>query len=110
GFQMNLTTDTTNTLQTVTMYLRSWGSDLYSEDGKSHLLDDQKSKDAITHMYNLINVEKISPSAKDFVVGGDDLMVAGRSVMLQAASSTKSITTKIGGKFDVKNVVMPPGP
>ncbi len=110
GFQMNLTTDTTNTLQTVTMYLRSWGSDFYSEDGKKNLLNDQKSKDAITFMYNLINTEKVAPSARDFVTAGDDLMVAGRVAMLQAASSTKSITTKIGGKFDVRNVVMPPGP
>jgi multiple sugar transport system substrate-binding protein len=110
GFQMALTTDTTNTLQTVTMYLRSWGSDLYSEDGKTNLLNDQKSKDAITFMYDLINTQKVVPSARDFTTAGEDLFIAGRTSMLQAASSTKSVPTKIGGKFDVKNAVLPPGP
>lgn len=110
GFQLALTPNTTNTLQTVNMYLRSWGTDIYSEDGKKTLLADQKAKDAITFMYNLINVEKIAPSAKDFTQQGEDLMVAGRVMMLQAASSTKSIPTKIGGKFEVRNMLMPPGP
>jgi ABC-type glycerol-3-phosphate transport system substrate-binding protein len=30
--------------------------------------------------------------------------------LLQASSSTKSISTKTGGKFEVRNVLMPPGP
>jgi multiple sugar transport system substrate-binding protein len=110
GFQMSLTPNSTNTLQTVNMYLRSWGSDIYSEDGKKTLLADQKSKDAITHMYKLIHEEKIAPSAKDFTTAGEDLLIAGRTAMLQAASSTKSVPTKIGGKFEVRNLLMPNGP
>jgi ABC-type glycerol-3-phosphate transport system substrate-binding protein len=110
GFQMPLTPNTTNTLQGVNMYLRSWGTDVYSEDGKKTNLNDPKAKEAITFMYKLMHEEKVAVTAKDFTTSGDDLMIAGRSAMLQAASSTKSIPTKIGGKFEVKNLLMPPGP
>ncbi|MGE3268002.1 MAG: extracellular solute-binding protein [Chloroflexota bacterium] len=110
GFQMALTPNTTNTLQTVNMFLRSWGSDIYSEDGKKTLLNEKGSKDAITFMYKLMHEDKVSPNAKDFTAAGEDLLIAEKVSMLQAASSTKSVPTKVGGKFEVKNLLMPPGP
>jgi len=110
GFQINLTPNTTNTLQSVNMYLRSWGTDIYSEDGKKSQLNDPKAKEAITFIYKLMHEEKIAVTGKDFTAAGEDLMIAGRVAMLQASSSTKSITTKVGGKFEVKNLLMPVGP
>ena len=110
GFQINLTPNTTNTLQSVNMYLRSWGTDIYSEDGKKSQLNDPKAKDAIQFIYKLMHEDKVAVTAKDFTAAGEDLMIAGRVAMLQASSSTKSIITKIGGKFEVKNLLMPVGP
>jgi multiple sugar transport system substrate-binding protein len=111
GLQLNITPGgAINTPQPVTMYLRSWGTDLYSEDGKKSLLSEQKAKDAIKFMYDLMHTEKVAVTGKDFPDPSEDLMIAQRVSMLQAASSTKSITTKTGGKFDVRNAIMPPGP
>lgn len=110
GFQINLTPNTTNTLQSVNMYLRSWGTDIYSEDGKQSQLNDPKAKEAISFIYKLMHEDKVAVTARDFTAAGEDLMIAGRVAMLQASSSTKSITTKLAGKFEVKNLLMPNGP
>jgi ABC-type glycerol-3-phosphate transport system substrate-binding protein len=101
GYQMNLGNGFLNTPQPVNMFLRSWGTDLYSEDGKKSNLNDPKAKEAIRFMYDLMHTHKVAVTGKDFTDAAEDLMVAQRVSMLQAASSTKSITTKTGGKFDV---------
>ncbi|MBV9543968.1 MAG: extracellular solute-binding protein [Chloroflexi bacterium] len=100
----------TNTLQAVTMYVRSWGGEVYSEDGKKSLFGDSPAKDAIRFMYDLIQTQKVAAPAQDWTQNLEDLMIAQRVSLLQASSSTKSIPTKTGGKFDVKNVLLPPGP
>jgi multiple sugar transport system substrate-binding protein len=111
GFQINITPGgAINTPQPVLQYLRSWGAELISEDGKKSLLNEQKAKDAIKFMYDLMWTEKVAVTGKDLSDPSEDLMVAQKVAMLQAASSTKSITTKIGGKFEVRNAIMPPGP
>src|SRR3712207_3114706 len=111
GFQMNLTPGgAANNAQPVVMYLRSFGSDVYSEDGKKAMLNEPKSKEAIRFMADLMHKEKIAVPGRDFPDPTEDLMVAERASMLQASSSTKSIPTKIGGKFEVRNLLMPPGP
>jgi ABC-type glycerol-3-phosphate transport system substrate-binding protein len=111
GLSLGLSTDqTTSTLQTLQMYVRSWGGDLYSPDGKTSLFGDQPMRDAIRFMSDLISNKKVAAPLQDMTSQAEDPMIAQRVAMLQASSSTKSITTKIGGKFDVKDVMMPPGP
>jgi multiple sugar transport system substrate-binding protein len=112
GLQLNLTSSgATNTPQPVTMFLRSWGTDLYSDDGKKSNLSEPKAKEAIKFMYDLMYTDKVAVTGKDFPpTDANDLMVAQRVSMLMAASSTKSIPTKIGGKFEVKDLIAPPGP
>jgi multiple sugar transport system substrate-binding protein len=112
GLQLNITSGgATNTPQPVTMFLRSWGTDLYSEDGKKSNLSEPKAKEAIKFMYDLMHTDKIAVTGKEFPASSsEDLMVAQKVSMLMAASSTKSIPTKIGGKFEVRNLIAPPGP
>lgn len=111
GFQMPLSADNaTSNLQAVVMYLRSWGTEFYSADGKKALLAEPKVREAIGFMHSLMFDQKIAVIGRDFTSQGEDLMIAERVAMLQASSSTKSIPTKIGGKFDVKNMLMPNGP
>jgi multiple sugar transport system substrate-binding protein len=100
----------TNTLQTTNMYIRSWGGDIYSEDGKKSLLMEQPAKDGIRFMADLMHKHKVAATGREFTPQSEDLMIAERASMLQASSSTKSIPTKIGGKFEVRNLLMPPGP
>ena len=110
GLYLPMTTAATNTLQAVTMYFRSWGGDVYSEDGKKALFNEQPARDAIRFMADLIHKHKIAAPGQELSANFEDLMIAEKASMLQAHSSTKSITTKTGGKFDVKNAIFPPGP
>lgn len=111
GLSLGLSTDqTTSTLQTLGMYARSWGGDLYSADGKTSLFNDQPMRDAVRFMADLLFSKKVAAPLQDMTSQAEDPMIAQRVAMLQASSSTKSITTKIGGKFDVRDVMMPPGP
>jgi multiple sugar transport system substrate-binding protein len=111
GLYLPLTSDSpTNTLQAVTMYARSWGGEVYSEDGKKSLFGDPPTRDAIRFMSDLINTTKVAAPGQEFTQNFEDLMIAQRVSLLQASSSTKSIPTKTGGKFDVRDVLMPPGP
>lgn len=112
GLQLNITSGgATNTPQPVTMFERSWGTDLYSEDGKKTNFMDPKAQAAVKFMYDLMHTDKVAVTGKDFPASAsEDLMVAQKVSMLMASSSTKSIITKTGGKFDVKNVLAPPGP
>lgn len=111
GLYEAMTSDsTTNTLQAVTMYVRSWGGEVYSEDGKKSLFGDSPAKDAIRFMYDLIQTQKVAAPAQEWTQNLEDLMIAQRVSLLQASSSTKSIPTKVGGKFEVRNVLLPPGP
>jgi ABC-type glycerol-3-phosphate transport system substrate-binding protein len=73
-------------------------------------LSDPKAKEAIRFMYDLMHTDKVAVTGKDFTESIEDLTVAQKVSQVMAASSTKSILTKIGGKFDVRNVIAPPGP
>jgi len=111
GLYEAMTSDSsTNTLQAVTMFVRSWGGEIYSEDGKQTLFNDQPAKDAIRFMSDLINRFKVAVPAQEWTQQFEDLMIAQRVSLLQASSSTKSIPTKTGGKFEVRNTLLPPGP
>src|SRR4051812_32068918 len=112
GLQLNITSGgALNTPQPVTMFLRSWGTDLYSEDGKKSNLNDPKAKEAITFMYDLMHTDKVAVTGREFPASTtEELFIAQRVSMLMGSSSLKSMPTKIGGKFDVKDLVAPPGP
>jgi multiple sugar transport system substrate-binding protein len=111
GLVLPITSDSgTNTLQAFMAYARAWGGDVFSEDGKKALFTEPPARDAIRFMVDMVHKHKVAAPGQDFTQQFEDLMLAQRASMLQAASSTKSITTKTGGKFEVKNVVMPPGP
>jgi multiple sugar transport system substrate-binding protein len=111
GLTLPITSDSgTNTLQAFMAYARAWGGDVFSEDGRKALFTEAPAKDSIRFMVDLVHTHKVAAPGQEFTQQFEDLMLAQRSSMLQAASSTKSITTKTGGKFEVKNVTMPPGP
>jgi ABC-type glycerol-3-phosphate transport system substrate-binding protein len=111
GFYTGMTAnDPTGTWKHFVTYARTWGGEVYSEDGKKSLLAEKPVKDAIRYVHGLIFDEKVAPSFKDAGANADDLFLAERVPLYQAESSTKSIPTRIKGKFDVRNVILPPGP
>ena len=89
GLQLNLTSGgATNTPQPVTMFLRSWGTDIYSPDGKKSNLNDPKAKEAIRFMYDLMHTDKVAVTGREFPASTtEELMIAQRVSMLMGSSS-----------------------
>jgi multiple sugar transport system substrate-binding protein len=103
--------DATGTWKKILMYTRSFGGEIYSEDGKKALLSEPAAKEAIRFLHGLIFKEKIAPSLRDSTAAADELFITERAALYQQESSTKSIPTRIkDNKFQVRNVIMPPGP
>ncbi|MCC6627257.1 MAG: extracellular solute-binding protein [Chloroflexi bacterium] len=103
--------DATGSWKKILMYTRSFGGEIYSEDGKKALLNEPAAKEAIRFLHGLIFKEKIAPSLRDSTAAADDLFISERTALYQQESSTKSIPTRIKDKkFEVRNVIMPPGP
>jgi ABC-type glycerol-3-phosphate transport system substrate-binding protein len=94
----------------VTLFARAHGGDVYSEDGKKSLFNEQPMRDGIRFVADMMHKHKVAVPGQDISANVEDLMLAGRAATLQASSSTKSITTKTGGKFEVKNTMFPVGP
>jgi ABC-type glycerol-3-phosphate transport system substrate-binding protein len=107
---LQITTAPTNTLQLATMFFRSWGTDTYTEDGKKSLFNEPPARDAIRFVADLMLKHKVAAPGQEITANVEDLLIAQRVSMVQAHSSTKSVPTKIGGKFEVKNMLFPPGP
>lgn len=110
GLNFPITTGPTNTLQFVTFFARAHGGDVYSEDGKKSLFNEKPMRDGIRLVADMMHKHKVAVPGQDISANVEDLMLAGRASMLQASSSTKSITSKTGGKFEVKNTMFPAGP
>jgi multiple sugar transport system substrate-binding protein len=110
GLNFPITTGPTNTLQFVTLFARAHGGDVYSEDGKKSLFNEQPMRDGIRFVADMMHKHKVAAPGQEISANVEDLMLAGRATTLQASSSTKSITTKTGGKFEVKNTMFPAGP
>jgi multiple sugar transport system substrate-binding protein len=112
GFYHGLSpNDATGTWKKIVMYTRSFGGEVYSEDGTKALLTEAPAKEAIRFMHGLIFKEKVAPSLRDSTASADELFISERAALYQSESSTKSIPTRIkDNKFTVRNVIMPPGP
>ncbi|MFN8523616.1 MAG: extracellular solute-binding protein [Chloroflexota bacterium] len=111
GFHIGLTPDNSaDTWQRTNMYIRNFGGEMYSEDGKKSLMAEKPVKDAIRFMADLMFKHKVAATLKEGTSQSDDLFIAGRTALYQASSSTKSVPTKIKDKFQVKNIIMPAGP
>ncbi len=111
GFSMSMSPDSSQQAwQVIQMYLRSHGGEYYSEDGKKAQLNTQQAKDAIRFMHALMHQHKVAVPQQEWTAQSDEIFIAERSAGLQGSSSLKSLPTKIKDKFEVKNVIMPPGP
>src|SRR5262249_29760300 len=105
-----MTTNTSNTIQAVTMYARSWDGDVIDEAGTRSLCNEPPARAAIRFMADLIHTYRIAAPGQAITQGFDDLMVAEKVSMLQGHSISKSIPSRVGGKFEVRDMLMPPGP
>jgi multiple sugar transport system substrate-binding protein len=93
-----------------TIWARAFGAELMDAEGKKSLVTEPKFKESVKFMHDLVFQQKVAPSMKQMTGDADAMFVAGAGATFQSGSWTKSVPTRVQGKFEVKNVLMPPGP
>ncbi|HEX2324414.1 MAG TPA: extracellular solute-binding protein [Chloroflexota bacterium] len=91
---------------------RSWGADLYSQDGKKAQLDDPKFLAAVQYLHDLAFKHQIAPSFDQLsaIRGAGTGFEEGFGALMQGSSSQKSMPTRIKDRFQVGNFLWPKGP
>jgi multiple sugar transport system substrate-binding protein len=92
--------------------LRAFGSDETDSVFKAtkSTLDTPQALQAFQWYHDLYHKHKIAPIPGPGVDTGDAVFAAAKGALLQASSSTKQLEGTIGGKFTMRNLLMPPGP
>lgn len=95
-------------LQMAVTFLRSWGTDMLSEDGKKSLLNTPKAIAALTFAHDLMNVQKVAPRpdttvAMAFPTGKSTSWVNGYFAI-------GNLQQQIGSSFKWRAYPMPKGP
>ncbi|MDQ3703277.1 MAG: hypothetical protein M3442_20515, partial [Chloroflexota bacterium] len=91
---------------------RSWGAELYSEDGKRAQLDSPKVVEAPQFVYDVIYKHQVAPSAAQLneIRGAGNGFQDGFGGLMQGSSSQKSMPTRVKDKFQIGNFQWPKGP
>ena len=92
-------------------FARAYGTDVLDEEGKKATVTDPKFEQSVMWVHDLVFKHKAAPSFKE-VTGNnpDQMFVAGAGTIYQSGSWTKSVPTRVKGKFDVKDTLLPKGP
>lgn len=91
--------------QWVVHYLRAWGTDVISDDGKKSQLATPKGLAALQWYHDLVFKHRVAPQ---FPTQNDNFE-KGQSAMMQSGSWSKSIPMRIKDAFKVENTLMPKG-
>ncbi|MGH2369614.1 MAG: extracellular solute-binding protein, partial [Chloroflexota bacterium] len=92
--------------QWVVHYLRAWGTDVISDDGKKSQLATPKGLAALQWYHDLVFRHRVSPQLPPQNAGFEQ----GQVVMLQSGSWSKSLPLRIKDAFEVMDTLMPKGP
>jgi multiple sugar transport system substrate-binding protein len=93
--------------------MRSLGSDLLSEDGKTFQLNNDKGVQAVQYLYDFFHTHKVAPTPAQVTGLGPDANAAwtsGRLAMFQGGTSVSNLQNTIGDKFKWMAVGNPKGP
>ncbi len=92
--------------QWVVHYLRAWGADVISEDGKKSQLAAPKGLAALQWYHDMVFKHRLSPQFPP----QDANFEQGQVAMLQSGSWSKSLPLRVKDAFQVQNTLMPKGP
>lgn len=92
--------------QWVVHYLRAWGADGISEDGKKSQLAAPKGLAALQWYHDMVFKHRLSPQFPP----QDANFEQGQVAMLQSGSWSKSLPLRVKDAFQVQNTLMPKGP
>jgi ABC-type glycerol-3-phosphate transport system substrate-binding protein len=87
-------------------YLRAWGTDAISDDGKRSQLADAKGLAALQWYHDLVFKHLVAPPFPPQSANFEQ----GQVAMLQSGSWSKSIPLRVKDAFRVANTLMPKGP
>jgi ABC-type glycerol-3-phosphate transport system substrate-binding protein len=87
-------------------YLRAWGTDAISDDGKTSQLANPRSLAALQWYHDLVFKHLVSPPFPPQNANFEQ----GQAAMLQSGSWSKSIPLRVKDAFRVMNTLMPKGP
>jgi len=93
--------------QWVVHYVRAWGGDVISADGKKSQLATPQGIAALSWYYDLMYRHQAAPPAHQTQNAN---FAQGQVAMLQSGSWSKSLPLQIRGAFQVMDTLMPKGP
>jgi ABC-type glycerol-3-phosphate transport system substrate-binding protein len=92
--------------QWVVHYLRAWGADVISDDGKKSQLSTPKGLAALPWYHDMVFKHQVSTKLPPQNTNFEQ----GQVVMLQSGSWSKSIPMRVKNAFQVMDTLMPKGP
>ncbi|MER3404351.1 MAG: hypothetical protein C4289_03585 [Chloroflexota bacterium] len=93
--------------QWVVHYVRAWGGDVISDDGRRSQLSSPQAMAALEWYWNVVTGHRVAPTGKN-MQNAD--FVKGQVAMLQSGSWSKSLPTQVRDAFRIGNTLMPRGP
>ena len=93
--------------QWVVHYVRAWGGDVISDDGRKSQMSTSQATGALEWYWNLLTGHRVAPTGKH-TENAD--FVKGQAAMLQSGSWSKSLPTQVKDAFRIGNTLMPKGP
>jgi ABC-type glycerol-3-phosphate transport system substrate-binding protein len=99
-------------MQFFACWARSWGTEVYDEQGKRALLDDPRFQQAMQFIHDLMFKHQVSPTPEQLgkLGGTDNAFLAGSVGLFQGASSQKGLLPRVQGRFEMANSLIPKGP
>jgi multiple sugar transport system substrate-binding protein len=96
------------TLQGAITYVRSWGAEFLSDDGKKSLLNNSKAVEALTFAHDLVNVYRVVPRPDQSVA---NMFATGRTASSNGAYfQMANLRVQTSGTFKWRAYPMPKGP
>ncbi|MEN6479101.1 MAG: extracellular solute-binding protein [Anaerolineales bacterium] len=91
----------------IQVWLRSFGSDLFSEDGTKCIMDSEEGMEAFQFLYDLYHVHKVAPTPEQVI---DMMFETGRVANYISGYWGISAKARVGDRFEMGCAPMPKGP
>ena len=100
----------TTTARGLLSFVKSFGGELLSEDGKTSQLNSKEGLGAIQFVDALFHEHKVSPAPDQIVGDSNQMWIAGKLAMFHSGTSTEVTRKQIGDKFQFFAVPNAKGP
>lgn len=88
-------------------WLRSWGADIFNEDGTQCVMDSDEAMAAFQFLYDLFHVHKVAPTPEQVI---DMMFETGKVANYVSGYWGISAKARVGDRFEMGCTPMPKGP